>query len=82
MARIAFEIDADEDLRRILRGLQGRSLRRADDAAPVDADEEAIRVAAAVGFNSSLTIWSYGLFFSRASSSHGVMLLRPATSEM
>ena len=37
---------------------------------------------AAVGFNSSRTIWLYGLFFSSASSSHGVMLLRCAISAM
>ncbi len=41
VAGVALEIDAEKDLRRILRGLHRRRLTGADDAAPVDADEEA-----------------------------------------
>ena len=45
MARIAFEVDAEENLRGILRRLQRRRLRCAHGSAPVDSNQEALGVA-------------------------------------
>ncbi len=44
MAGIAFQVDAEENLRGVLGGLHGGRLAGADGAAPVDADEETSRV--------------------------------------
>ena len=44
MAGIAFEIDTEKNLRRILRGLQRRRLARTHRPSPVHADQKAVRI--------------------------------------
>ena len=79
VAGVALEVDAKEDLRRVLRRLHPRGHRGARLAAPVDADDEPGRVARLRGIDQPARSRCRACCVS-AGSRYGVMLWRPPPS--